>query len=141
MNYLEKSLEIALKAYQGQKDKAGKTYILHPLRIMAKMQTEEEMATALLHDVIEDSDYSAEELLALGIPNNVVIAVQLLTKQAGDNYQEFIERILANPLAAKIKKADIEDNINILRLESITEKDLQRVAKYHKAWKRLNEHY
>jgi (p)ppGpp synthase/HD superfamily hydrolase len=139
MNLIEKSLEIALKAYQGQKDKAGKTYILHPLRIMAQMQTEAEMATALLHDVIEDSDYSAEDLLAEGIPKNIVEAVELLSKQAGDNYEDFIDRVLANPLAAKVKKADIEDNINILRLNSVTEKDLQRVAKYHKAWKRLGE--
>ncbi len=138
MNLIEKSLEIALKAYRGQKDKAGKTYILHPLRLMAKMHSEEEMATALLHDVIEDSDFTAKDLLAEGIPKSVVEAVQLLSKQPGDSYQEFVDRVLGNPLAAKVKKADIEDNINILRLDSVSEKDLQRIAKYHKAWKRLD---
>ena len=138
MNIIEKSLEIALKAYLGQKDKAGETYILHPLRIMAKMQTDEERSAALLHDVIEDSDYSAEDLLSEGIPTNVVEAVELLSKQDGDSYEEFVDRVLANPLAAKIKKADIEDNINILRLNSVTDKDLKRIAKYHKAWKKLD---
>lgn len=139
MNIIEKSLEIALKAYAGQTDKAGKTYILHPLRLMAKMQTEKEMSVALLHDVIEDSKYTAEDLLKNGIPADVVNAVQYLTKNKGESYDLFINRVLENKLAAKIKQADIEDNINILRLNSVTEKDLERIAKYHKAWHRINE--
>ena len=138
MNIIEKSLEIALRAYSGKKDKAGKTYILHPLRLMAKMQREEEMSLALLHDVIEDSDISAEDLLAEGIPQNIVTAVQALTKQDDENYELFIARVLENKLAAKVKKLDIEDNINILRLNSISNKDLERIAKYHKAWQVLN---
>ena len=139
MDIIEKSLQIALKAYAGQKDKAGETYILHPLRIMAKMETNEEKSVALLHDVIEDSDFSAQDLLNEGIPSNVVDAVQALTKDEGEDYDFFIERVLKNKLASKIKAADIEDNINILRLKSINEKDLQRIAKYHKAWSSLRE--
>ncbi|MCF6190646.1 MAG: hypothetical protein L3J51_09210 [Cocleimonas sp.] len=134
MNIIEKSLEIALKAYSGQRDKAGKTYILHPLRLMSKMETEEEMSVALLHDVIEDSDITAEDLLNNGIPSNVVDAVQCLTKNRGESYDDFIERVLENSLAAKIKKTDIEDNINILRLNTVSDADLARIAKYHKAW-------
>jgi (p)ppGpp synthase/HD superfamily hydrolase len=137
MDIIEKSLEIALKAYSGQKDKAGQTYILHPLRLMAKMDTDEERAVALLHDVIEDSDHTAEDLLAQGIPSNIVDAVQCLSKIKGENYELFIKRVKTNSLATKVKMADIEDNINILRLETITEKDLLRVAKYHRAWKLL----
>ncbi|AZG71549.1 GTP pyrophosphokinase [Shewanella livingstonensis] len=140
MNIIEKSLEIALKAYSGKQDKAGKTYILHPLRVMAKMDTEYEMAVALLHDVIEDSDYTADDLLTQGIPPDVVNAVQLLSKVAGETYDQFIGRIIDNPIAIKVKMADIEDNINILRLEVVEVKDLQRVAKYHAAWKRLQIH-
>ena len=139
MNIIEKSLEIALKAYAGQTDKAGKTYILHPLRLMAKMETDEEMCVALLHDVIEDSDFTAEDLIENGIPANVVNAVQYLTKSTGESYDVFIERVLENKLAAKIKLVDIEDNINILRLTTVTQKDLDRVAKYHKAWHKLIE--
>jgi len=139
MNIIEKSLEIALKAYKGQKDKAGKTYILHPLRIMAKMNTEEEMSVAMLHDVIEDSDYTFEDLISEGIPANVANAVQALSKNKDENYEQFIERILRNKLASKIKLADIEDNINILRLDTVTQKDLERISKYHKAWKTLSD--
>jgi len=138
MNIIEKSLEIALKAYLGQKDKAGQPYILHPLRIMAKMETEDEMSVAILHDVIEDSDYTANDLLHEGIPSNVVEAVQLLSKVEGENYDQFVDRVLTNNLASKVKKADIEDNINILRLDSVSDIDLKRVAKYHKAWKKLD---
>jgi len=137
MDIIEKSLEIALKAYSGQKDKAGKTYILHPLRLMAKMETEEEMSVALLHDVIEDSNLTAQDLLNNGIPSNIVNAVQVLTKLSGESYENFIERVLENKLASKIKKADIEDNINILRLNSINNQDLERIAKYHKSWQTL----
>jgi len=137
MDIIEKSLEIALKAYSGQRDKAGKTYILHPLRIMSKMETEYEMSVALLHDVIEDSNYSADDLLKEGIPPEVVEAVQLLSKVSGETYDQFIDRIVDNSLASKVKLADIEDNINILRLESVGEKDLERVAKYHRAWKKI----
>lgn len=138
MNLIETALEIALAAYAGKTDKAGKTYILHPLRIMANMETEEEMAVALLHDVIEDSDFIAEDLLEKGIPSRVVEAVQCLTKQSGEDYGAFIERVLENPLAGKIKKTDIEDNLNILRLDTVTQKDLERLEKYHRAWKRID---
>lgn len=86
MNIIEASLEIALKAHSGQCDKAGKTYLLYPLRLMSKMKTEEEMSVALLHDVIEDSDFTAEDLLNNGIPSSIVNAVQCLTKKQGENY-------------------------------------------------------
>ncbi|MFK8013572.1 MAG: hypothetical protein AB8B80_16155 [Marinicellaceae bacterium] len=139
MNTLEKSLEIALKAHTGQIDKAGQPYILHPLRIMAKMQSQEEMAVALLHDVIEDSDYTAEDLLKAGINKTVVKAVQCLSKNKGESYDKFITRVLKNKLAAKVKLADIEDNINVLRLNSVTDQDLKRIAKYHKAWHKIKD--
>ena len=139
MNIIEKSLEIALRAYAGQKDKAGKTYILHPLRIMGNMTSEEEMSVALLHDVIEDSDITAQYLLDEGIPSNIVDAVILLTKQDDQTYEEFINIIKGNLLAKKIKKADIEDNINILRLNEVKTTDLERIKKYHKAWNVLNK--
>ncbi len=137
MDIIEKSLEIALKAHSGQRDKAGKTYLLHPLRIMAKMETEEEMAVALLHDVIEDSDITAEDLIKAGIPESVTDAVSLLSKLKGETYDQFMDRVLQNSLASKVKKADIEDNINVLRLTSVRHADLERVGKYHRAWTKL----
>jgi (p)ppGpp synthase/HD superfamily hydrolase len=137
MTLIEKSLAIALRAHTGITDKAGHAYILHPIRIMLKMTTELEMATALLHDVIEDSDLTAADLLAIGIPDSVVEAVLCLTKQADETYQDFILRAKQNAIARKIKIADIEDNINILRISHLTESDLARVAKYHAAWQVL----
>ncbi|GAA3916834.1 GTP pyrophosphokinase [Litoribacillus peritrichatus] len=139
MDLIETSLAIALEAYAGQKDKAGKSYILHPLRLMSKASTESEMAVALLHDVIEDSDITANELLSRGIPSEVVDAVVCLTKQTGEEYEHFIDRVLTNSLATRVKQLDIEDNINVLRLASLSDKDLERVAKYHAAWQKLNQ--
>ena len=139
MSLIETSLAIALRAYAGKTDKAGREYIHHPLRLMAKMTTDSEMAVALLHDVIEDSDITATELLAEGIPDEVVEAVLCLTKQTGENYQSFVLRAKQNTLARKVKIADIEDNINVLRLLTLSETDLIRVAKYHAAWLVLNE--
>lgn len=138
MTLIEKSLSIALRAYAGKTDKAGREYIHHPLRLMANMTTDTEMAVALLHDVIEDSDITVAELRAAGIPNDVVEAVLCLTKRAGENYSDFVLRAKQNPLARKVKLADIEDNINVLRLSVLTEKDLARVTKYHAAWQVLN---
>ncbi len=139
MTLIEKSLAIALRAHTGITDKAGRAYILHPLRIMAKMTTEIEMSAALLHDVIEDSDITATELLAEGIPRVVVEAVLCLTKQSDENYHDFVLRAKQNPIARKVKIADIEDNINVLRITNLTEKDLVRIAKYHAAWHFLND--
>ena len=139
MNLIEKSLQIALRAYSGKTDKAGREYILHPLRVMAKMNTEFEMSAALLHDVIEDSEITAEQLLAEGIPAEVVEAVQFLSKNEGEEYQDFVIRAKKNQLAAKVKIADIEDNIDVLRLQSLDDYDLARVKKYHSAWHLLHE--
>ena len=140
MDLTEKCLEIALRAYAGKKDKAGEVYILHPLRLMLKMTTPEERAVALLHDVIEDSDITADQLVHAGIPKQVVEAVLCLTRQSDETYDDFIDRAKQNPLARKVKLADIEDNINLLRLKAVDQKDLERVAKYHGAWMTLNEH-
>jgi (p)ppGpp synthase/HD superfamily hydrolase len=139
MKLIEKSLLIALRAYAGKTDKAGREYILHPLRVMAKMETEMEMSAALLHDVIEDSEITAQDLLDEGIPAEVVEAVRCLTKNEGEEYMAFVARAKRNKLAAKVKKADIEDNIDVLRLASLNEYDLARIQKYHAAWHLLNE--
>ena len=139
MKLIEKSLQIALRAYAGKTDKAGREYILHPLRMMAKMKTEMEMSAALLHDVIEDSEITAEQLLAEGIPAEVVEAVQHLTKNENESYEEFVARAKKNRLAARVKIADIEDNMDVLRLSSLSDHDLARIKKYHAAWHLLQE--
>jgi (p)ppGpp synthase/HD superfamily hydrolase len=139
MKLIEKSLQIALRAYGGKTDKAGREYILHPLRVMAKMNTDLERSAALLHDVIEDSDITAEGLLAEGIPAEVVEAVRCLSKHENEEYQDFVARAKKNELAAKVKIADIEDNTDVLRLTSLDEYDLARIRKYHAAWRFLKD--
>ncbi len=137
MKLIEKALQLALDAHIGQTDKSGEAYIFHPLRLMAKVKTEEEKAVALLHDVIEDSEHTKESLIKEGIPNVVVDAVLALTKQEGESYESFIARAKENELAKSVKIADLEDNINILRLSELNQKDLERVKKYHSAWQVL----
>ena len=139
MHFLEKALNIAVTQHAGQTDKAGKPYILHPLRVMMKMENDEEMAAAVLHDVIEDTSISAEDLLDNGIPEKVVEIVKTVTKREGESYDDFISRISAYEPAVRVKISDIRDNMDICRLEVLTEKDLQRLKKYHKALKDLSE--
>ena len=134
MALIEIALERSLSAYRGKRDKAGQAYVLHPLRLMAKMHDEISQVVSLLHDVIEDSDVTAEDLRADGFPEIVIEAVVALTRQAGESYMAFIERLKPNELARKVKLADIEDNLNVLRLVELNEQDLRRVQKYHKAW-------
>ena len=138
MNTAEQSmvdlaLSIARKAHEGQLDKAGVDYIEHPIYVASQVDTEEEKAVALLHDVIEDSPVSAEELLQAGLPETVVTAVQVLTKKKEQDYQTYLETVKKNPLARVVKLADLKHNSDLSRLSSITEKDKERLKKYKKA--------
>ncbi|HBO2935171.1 TPA: HD domain-containing protein [Pseudomonas aeruginosa] len=135
---IELALHRALQAYGGKVDKAGKPYILHPLRLAARLDDPISQSAALLHDVIEDSDTTEDDLREDGFPESVISAVVALTRRKGESYEAFIDRVRIHPLARKIKLLDIEDNMNLLRLNAVTEKDLQRIAKYHRAWKRLD---
>ena len=138
MNTAEQSmvdlaLSIARKAHEGQLDKAGVDYIEHPIYVASQVDTEEEKAVALLHDVIEDSPVSAEGLLQAGLPETVVTAVQVLTKKKEQDYQKYLETVKKNPLARVVKLADLKHNSDLSRLSSITEKDRERLKKYKKA--------
>ena len=138
MNTAEQSmvdlaLSIARKAHEGQLDKAGVAYIEHPIYVASQVDTEEEKAVALLHDVIEDSPVSAEELLQAVLPETVVTAVQVLTKKKEQDYQTYLETVKTNPLARVVKLADLKHNSDLSRLETITDKDLKRLEKYKKA--------
>ena len=134
---IERALQIALWAHRGQVDKAGQAYILHPLRIMLRLGGESEKVTALLHDVVEDSDITMEHLRGLGFADEVLTALDCLTKRDRELYDDFIGRVLGNALAVKVKIEDIKDNMDLTRLSEVTEKDLARLAKYHRALKRL----
>ena len=135
--YLDRAIELAKQHHEGQTDKAGNPYIEHPLRVMNQMESEEEKIVAVLHDIVEDTDISLDDLRNEGFSKEVVDAVECLTKQDGENYDSYIERISFNPLAVKIKLADLEDNRDLTRLPEVTDKDLERVEKYDKALEKL----
>lgn len=131
------AIRIALGAHHGQLDKCGKDYILHPLRVMGRMQSEDEMIVAVLHDVVEDSDWTIGQLRGAGYSEDVLEAIDCLTRRNNESYEEFITRLSDNPLAVRVKIADMEDNMNILRLETLTPKDNERLNKYLAAWRQL----
>ena len=138
MNTVEQSmvdlaLSIARQAHEEQLDKEGVDYIEHPIYVASQVDTEEEKAVALLHDVIEDSPFTAEELLLAGLPETVVTAVQILSKKKGQDYQTYLETVKSNSLARVVKLADLKHNSDLSRLSSVTDKDLERFEKYKKA--------
>ena len=135
--YLDRAIELAKQHHEGQTDKAGNPYIEHPLRVMNQVESEEEKIVAVLHDIVEDTDISLDDLRNEGFSEEVVSAVECLTKQDGENYDSYIERISFNPLAVKIKLADLEDNRDLTRLPEVTDKDLERLEKYDKALEKL----
>ena len=135
--YLNRAIELAKQHHEGQTDKAGKPYIEHPLRVMNQVKSEEEKIVAVLHDIVEDTNISLNDLRNEGFSEGVVSAVECLTKQDGENYDSYIERISFNPLAVKIKLADLEDNRDLTRLPEVTDKDLERLEKYDKALEKL----
>ena len=136
---LEDAIAIAAAAHRGQRDKAGAPYLLHPLRMMLALRSESAMMAAVLHDVVEDTEWTLEGLREAGVPAEVVAAVECLTRREGESYDAFIERVRANPVARAVKIADLEDNMNVLRIGQLGTKDFQRLEKYHRAWRALKE--
>ena len=137
---LDRAKAIATSAHEGQVDKAGKPYIDHPIRVMNMGKTVEEKIAGVLHDVVEDSDWTFEMLEKEGIPKDVMDALRCVTKLSEDeDYDHFIERVKTNPLAVKVKLNDLKDNMDITRLGEVTEKDLARLNKYIRAYRQLTE--
>ena len=139
MPNLEDAILLAVGAHRGQKDKGGAPYILHPLRVMLKVNTDSERMAAILHDVVEDTPVTLENLRNAGYPKPVLEAIDCLTRRKGESYEDFIRRIKPNPIARKVKLADLEDNMDLSRISSPQSKDLERVDKYRKFWTELRE--
>ena len=138
MSTLERAIQIATEAHKGQLDKAGKDYIGHPLRVMEMGKTAEEKIVGVLHDVVEDGDWTFEALEAEGFSKEVIDALRCVTKTSeNENYDDFIERVKKNPLAVAVKINDLTDNMNIRRLPYLSDKDVKRLKKYLKAYKKL----
>lgn len=130
---LAKMLVIATNAHAGQFDKGGLPYILHPLKVMHYLHTDDEelQCIALGHDVIEDTSVTYKDLRDDGITERVIVAIRALTKLPGQTLDEYKEGVFANPDAMKVKQSDLRHNTDIRRLKGVTEKDIARMAKYH----------
>lgn len=138
MSTLKRAIQIATEAHKGQFDKAGREYIGHPIRVMEMGKTEDEKIVGVLHDVIEDTDWTFERLEAEGFSQEVINALRCVTKTSeNENYDDFIDRVKKNPLAAAVKINDLTDNMDIRRLPYLSDKDVKRLKKYLKAYKRL----
>ena len=135
----QQALAIAEDAHKGQVDKAGVDYIQHPLFVASLVEGELAKTVALLHDVVEDSDWTLGDLRKEGLPEGVVQAVGIITKKRNENYEEYILRVKQNPLARKVKLADLQHNSDLSRLANVTDRDRKRVAKYQKAIAFLSE--
>ena len=130
---LDKMLVLCTNAHHGQFDKGGRPYILHPLRVMSFLKTDDEelQCIALGHDVIEDTKTTYADLRAAGISERVITGIRALTKVPGETYEEYKERVFACRDAMEVKACDLRHNSDIRRLKGVTEKDIARIAKYH----------
>jgi (p)ppGpp synthase/HD superfamily hydrolase len=132
---IERAIEIALKVHSGATDKAGVPYILHPLHLMLQMHTPEQQIVAVLHDTVEDSGgaVTLQTLRAEGFQEQIVTAVDALTKRDGESYDLFISRLAPNPLARIVKLADLRHNADLTRIQSPSAKDYERAQKYQRS--------
>ena len=122
-------------------DKAGQPYILHPLRLMMRVETETEKIVAVLHEVVEDSQppqrWGFDELRREGFSEPVLAALECVTRREGETYEEFIRRSLTHPVARRVKLADLEDNMDVRRLATLIDRDAERLRRYLAAWRVL----
>ncbi len=140
MSTLEEAIALAVKVHQGQVDKYGRPYILHPLRVMFRLESEVEQIVGILHDVVEDSEVTFDDLRRMGYSEEIIEALDGVTKRDDEEqaYEKFVARSQQNPIARRVKLADLEDNMDIRRLTSdLTEKDFERLKRYRRAWEQL----
>lgn len=136
---LGKVLVLATNAHAGQFDRGGKPYILHPLKVMHYLKSDDEelMCVALLHDVVEDTKTTWQDLKDIGCTDRVLNAVSALTKMPGQSYDDYKLEVFSNEDAMRVKMADLRHNTDIRRLKGVTQKDLDRLAKYNQFYLEL----
>ncbi len=134
MSNLETAIEIAVAAHKGQTRKDGSPYILHPLRLMMAVESESEKIVAVLHDVVEDTQVTTEQIKEQGFSDEVIDALKLVTHHDDQSYEEYIVEISKNPIATTVKLADLRDNGNFFVIPQLKSRDLERLEKYHKAY-------
>lgn len=134
MTLLERAIAIAVEAHAGQVDKAGAPYVLHPLRMMLGLASDEERIVAVLHDVCEDCPgWTFERLRGEGFPDHVLTALASVTKRDGESYDAFVRRAAADPIGRRVKLADLRDNSDLTRIAAPTARDVERIEKYRRA--------
>lgn len=129
----KKALKLCFEAHKNQTDKSGMPYVFHPFHLAESMTDEYTTTVALLHDVVEDTDYTLRDLKEMGFPEKVTDALALLTHDKSVPYMEYVEKIKHNPIARAVKLADLAHNSDLSRLDTVDEKALRRVEKYKKA--------
>ena len=143
MNYdelFERAMQIAIRAHMGQKDKAGRDYVMHPIRVAERCKDPRAKIVALLHDTIEDTPVTAEYLRGEGFPEEIIRGVLSVTKRDDEEeYDDFVARAAENAIGREVKIADLEDNMDIRRLKEINDKDVERLRKYLRAWQYLTK--
>ncbi|MCC7410337.1 MAG: HD domain-containing protein [Gammaproteobacteria bacterium] len=139
MSTLERAIEIAAQAHAGQRDKGGEPYVLHPLRVMLRMATEEERIVAVLHDVVEDSEVTLDRLRSEGFSAAVVAAIEALTKHPGEDRLQAAARAARNPLARTVKLADNAENSDLSRIPDPTPRDHERLEQYRQVRRILEQ--
>lgn len=135
----KQAIRLCFHAHKDQVDKSGMPYVLHPFHLAEQMQDEITTVVALLHDVVEDTDYTLENIRRMGFPEEVVAALALLTHDPAVPYMEYVARIGRNPVARAVKLADLRHNSDITRLDRVTREDLDRVGKYREALQLLEK--
>lgn len=136
---IERAIALAAIAHEGQTDRAGKPYIFHVLRVMMQVVGYERQLAACAHDLLEDTDFTADDLRAHGFPDAVVEAILVLTKRSGESREDAARRARLNPIARDVKIADNADNSDLSRIENPTSKDLKRAQEYAKVREILRE--
>lgn len=126
----KKALILCFEAHKEQSDKSGMPYVFHPFHLAEQMQDEESTIVALLHDVIEDTEYTLDDLRKMGFNDSVLAAINLMTHEDGVPYMDYVEKIKANPIAKTVKLADLRHNSDMTRLDVVTPRDQERAEKY-----------
>lgn len=134
---LIRATKIAQEAHRGQWDRNGMPYILHPIRVMNAGKSWEEKMVGILHDVVEDSEYTIQDLANENFPEHILQAVDAMTKKENQSYQEYLDTLKKNALAVRVKLNDLTDNMDIRRLNDLRDEDVMRLRKYLKAYNEL----
>lgn len=137
MALLNKAIALAAKAHSGQVDKGGHPYILHPLRVMLNCESEQARICAVLHDVIEDTPITLKDLKEDGFTDDILVALDCLTRRKDESYDDFIGRVVQNEIACQVKLADLNDNMDLSRIPNSSKTDEKRIQKYQLAKDRI----